>query len=138
LSFKGWYFIIRKWENLNIHSEFETQRDFCTFKKEVFIMAAINITADTFEQEVLKAEQTVLVDFWAGWCGPCKMLGPVIDQIADEHPEVKVCKVDVDKEPSLAIDYKVVNIPNLLVFKNGEKVNQAIGVHSKSDIEAML
>lgn len=101
-------------------------------------MAAINITADTFEQEVLKAEQTVLVDFWADWCGPCKMLGPIIDQIADEHPEVKVCKVNVDKEPSLAIDYKVVNIPNLLVFKNGEKVNQAIGVHSKQDIEAML
>ncbi|MCM1180869.1 MAG: thioredoxin [Clostridium sp.] len=101
-------------------------------------MAAINITADIFEQEVLKAEQTVLVDFWADWCGPCKMLGPIIDQIADEHPEVKVCKVNVDKEPSLAIDYKVVNIPNLLVFKNGEKVNQAIGVHSKSDIEAML
>lgn len=101
-------------------------------------MAAINITADTFEQEVLKAEQTVLVDFWADWCGPCKMLGPIIDQIADAHPEVKVCKVNVDKEPSLAIDYKVVNIPNLLVFKNGEKVNQAIGVHSKQDIEAML
>lgn len=101
-------------------------------------MAAMNITADTFEQEVLKAEQTVLVDFWADWCGPCKMLGPIIDQIADEHPEVKVCKVNVDKEPSLAIDYKVVNIPNLLVFKNGEKVNQAIGVHSKPDIEAML
>lgn len=101
-------------------------------------MAAINITADTFEQEVLKAEQTVLVDFWADWCGPCKMLGPIIDQIADEHPEVKVCKVNVDKEPALAIDYKVVNIPNLLVFKNGEKVNQAIGVHSKQDIEAML
>lgn len=101
-------------------------------------MAAINITADTFEQEVLHAQQTVLVDFWADWCGPCKMLGPIIDQIADEHPEVKVCKVNVDQEPSLAIDYKVMNIPNLLVFKDGEKVNQAIGVHSKSDIEKML
>ena len=101
-------------------------------------MAAVNITADTFEQEVLNAQQTVLVDFWADWCGPCKMLGPIIDQIADEHSEVKVCKVNVDKEPSLAIDYKVMNIPNLLVFRDGKIINQAIGVHSKSDIEKML
>lgn len=101
-------------------------------------MAVMNITTDTFEQEVLKETKTVLVDFWADWCGPCKMLGPIIDQIAEEHPEIKVCKVNVDKEPSLAIDYKVMNIPNLIVFKNGEKVNQAIGVHSKSDIEAMV
>lgn len=101
-------------------------------------MSAINVTTESFEKEVLQAQQTVLVDFWADWCGPCKMLGPVIDQIADEHPEVKVCKVDVDKEPSLAMDYKVVNIPNLLIFKNGEKVNQAVGVHSKSDLETMI
>ena len=101
-------------------------------------MSAVNITADTFEQEVLNAQQTVLVDFWADWCGPCKMLGPIIDQIADEHSEVKVCKVNVDKEPSLAIDYKVMNIPNLLVFRDGKIINQAIGVHSKSDIEKML
>lgn len=101
-------------------------------------MAVMNITADTFEQEVLKETKTVLVDFWADWCGPCKMLGPIVDQIAEEHPEIKVCKVNVDKEPSLAMDYKVMNIPNLIVFKNGEKVNQAIGVHSKSDIEAMV
>ena len=95
-------------------------------------------TTECFEKEFLQALQTVLVDFWADWCGPCKMLGPVIDQIADEHPEVKVCKVDVDKEPSLAMDYRVVNIPNLLIFKNGEKVNQAVGVHSKSDLETMI
>lgn len=101
-------------------------------------MSAINVTTESFEKEVLQAQQTVLVDFWADWCGPCKMLGPVIDQIADEHPEVKVCKVDVDKEPSLAMDYRVVNIPNLLIFKNGEKVNQAVGVHSKSDLETMI
>ncbi|MDD6072422.1 MAG: thioredoxin [Clostridiales bacterium] len=101
-------------------------------------MAVMNITTDTFEQEVLKETKTVLVDFWADWCGPCKMLGPIVDQIAEEHPEIKVCKVNVDKEPSLAMDYKIMNIPNLIVFKNGEKVNQAIGVHSKSDIEAMV
>ena len=101
-------------------------------------MAVISVTTDSFEQEVLKAEQTVMVDFWAAWCGPCKMLSPIVDQIAEEHPEIKVCKVNIDEEPSLAIDYKVMSIPTLLVFKNGEKVNMSIGVQSKSDIEAML
>lgn len=101
-------------------------------------MAVISVTTDSFEQEVLKAEQTVMVDFWAVWCGPCKMLSPIVDQIAEEHPEIKVCKVNIDEEPSLAIDYKVMSIPTLLVFKNGEKVNMSIGVQSKSDIEAML
>ncbi len=101
-------------------------------------MAVISVTADNFEQEVLKAEGIVMVDFWAAWCGPCKMLSPIVDQIAEEHPEIKVCKVNIDEEPSLAIDYKVMSIPTLLVFKNGEKVNMSIGVQSKSDIEAMI
>ena len=79
-----------------------------------------------------------MVDFWAAWCGPCKMLSPIVDQIAEEHPEIKVCKVNIDEEPSLAIDYKVMSIPTLLVFKNGEKINMSIGVQSKSDIEAMF
>ena len=101
-------------------------------------MAVISVTADNFEQEVLKTEGIVMVDFWAAWCGPCKMLSPIVDQIAEEHPEIKVCKVNIDQEPSLAIDYKVMSIPTLLVFKNGEKVNMSIGVQLKSDIEAML
>lgn len=101
-------------------------------------MAVISVTADNFEQEVLKTEGIVMVDFWAAWCGPCKMLSPIVDQIAEEHPEIKVCKVNIDEEPSLAIDYKVMSIPTLLVFKNGEKVNMSIGVQSKSDIEAMF
>ena len=101
-------------------------------------MAVISVTADNFEQEVLKTEGIVMVDFWAAWCGPCKMLSPIVDQIAEEHPEIKVCKVNIDEEPSLAIDYKVMSIPTLLVFKNGEKVNMCIGVQSKSDIEAMV
>ena len=101
-------------------------------------MAVIRVTADNFEQEVLKTEGIVMVDFWAAWCGPCKMLSPIVDQIAEEHPEIKVCKVNIDEEPSLAIDCKVMSIPTLLVFKNGEKVNMSIGVQSKSDIEAML
>lgn len=101
-------------------------------------MAVINITQSNFEEEILKAEQTVLVDFWAAWCGPCKMLTPIIDQIADEHPEIKVCKVNIDDEAALAIDYKVMSIPTLMVFKNGKNVNQSIGVQSKADIEGML
>ncbi len=101
-------------------------------------MAVIHVTTNDFEKEVLQADQTVLVDFWAAWCGPCKMLSPIIDQIAEEHPEIKVCKVNIDEEASLAIDYKVMSIPTLLVFKNGEKVNMSIGVQSKSDIEGML
>ena len=101
-------------------------------------MAVVHVTTDNFEQEVLKTEGIVMVDFWAAWCGPCKMLSPIVDQIAEEHPEIKVCKVNIDEEPSLAIDYKVMSIPTLLVFKNGEKVNMSIGVQSKSDIEAML
>lgn len=101
-------------------------------------MAVISVTADHFEQEVLQTEGIVMVDFWAAWCGPCKMLSPIVDQIAEEYPEIKVCKVNIDEEPSLAIDYKVMSIPTLLVFKNGEKINMSIGVQSKSDIEAML
>lgn len=101
-------------------------------------MAIITITADNFEEEVLKSDKTVLVDFWADWCGPCKMLAPIVDQIAQEHTETKVGKINIDEEASLAIDYKVMSIPTLVVFKNGQIANQAVGVQSKSDIEAML
>ena len=101
-------------------------------------MATVSVTTDNFEQEVLKAGQTVLVDFWAGWCGPCKMLSPIVEQIAQEHPEIKVCKVNIDEEASLAMDYKVMSIPTLLVFKNGSVANQSVGVRSKTDIEGML
>lgn len=101
-------------------------------------MAVVNITQNNFEDEVLKAEQTVLVDFWAAWCGPCKMLAPIVDQIAEEHPEIKVCKVNIDEEAALAIDYKVMSIPTLVVFKNGQIAKQAVGVQSKTDIEGML
>ena len=101
-------------------------------------MAALKITKDNFQTEVLEAKETVLVDFWASWCGPCKMIGPIIDQIADERTDVKVCKVNVDEEPELATKFKVMSIPTLLVFKNGQVVNQSMGAKPKTAILALL
>ena len=101
-------------------------------------MAALKITKDNFQTEVLEAKGTVLVDFWASWCGPCKMIGPIIDQIADEKDDVKVCKINVDEEPELATKFKVMSIPTLLVFKDGQVVNQSLGAKPKAAILAML
>ena len=97
-------------------------------------MAVTVITKDNFEQEVLKSDKPVLIDFWAGWCGPCKMLSPVVDQIAEENPDIKVGKIDVDAEAELAIKFNVMSIPTLIVFKNGELVNQSVGVVPKQAI----
>jgi len=101
-------------------------------------MAALKITKDNFQAEVLEAKETVLVDFWASWCGPCKMIGPIIDQIADERSDVKVCKINVDDEQELAVQFKVMSIPTLMVFKDGKVVNQSLGAKPKAAILAML
>lgn len=101
-------------------------------------MAALKITKDNFQAEVLEAKETVLVDFWASWCGPCKMIGPIIDQIADERTDIKVCKINVDEEQELAVQFKVMSIPTLLVFKEGKVVNQSLGAKPKSAILTML
>lgn len=101
-------------------------------------MAIVTVTKDNFEQEVIGSNQTVLVDFWATWCGPCKMIAPIVEEIAAARPDVKVCKIDVDNEPELAIRFKIMSIPTLLVFKNGEVADKAIGLRSKDQIEAML
>ena len=101
-------------------------------------MAALKITKDNFQAEVLEAKGTVLVDFWASWCGPSKMIGPIIDQIADERTDVKVCKINVDDEPELAAKFRVMSIPTLIVFKDGQVATQSMGAKPKTAILSML
>ena len=99
---------------------------------------AREITTANFETEVLKSEKPVLIDFWATWCGPCKMLAPTVSEIADEYEgKVKVCKLDVDQAMDIAMSYGVASIPTLILFKDGEIVKTSIGVVSKAEIEAM-
>ena len=97
-----------------------------------------NITKENFDKEVMQAEGTVLIDFWAAWCGPCRMIAPAVEKIAEERPDVKVCKVNIDDEQELAIKYGVMSIPSLMVVKNGEIVNTAVGLRPKEEIEALL
>ncbi|HKM22941.1 MAG TPA: thioredoxin [Lachnospiraceae bacterium] len=101
-------------------------------------MAALHITKENFEQEVLQSDKPVLVDFWASWCGPCRMLLPVIEELADEDTGAKICKINIDEQPELAEQFKVMTIPTLIVFKNGEVVTSSIGAKPKNEILEML
>ena len=101
-------------------------------------MSVQHINFNNFEQEVLHSEKPVLVDFFATWCGPCRMVAPVLDEIAAERDDIKVVKIDVDQEPDLASQFKVYSIPTLMVFKNGEVTNQSLVAQPKAKILAML
>ncbi len=102
------------------------------------IMAVIEITAANFQKEVLESDKPVLIDFWASWCGPCRMMGPVVEEIAQEHEEIKVGKVNVDVEQQLAMQFQIDAIPALLVFKNGQKAAATVGLQPKENILALL
>ena len=101
-------------------------------------MAVVKVNLENFENEVLKSEKPVLLDFWASWCGPCRELGPIVDALGEELTEVKVAKVNVDEERELAKKYKIFSIPTLLVIKDGQPVNKSVGVRSREEILAML
>jgi len=101
-------------------------------------MATTVITKANFQQEVLDFSGTVLIDFWADWCGPCRMLAPVVDEVAAENPSVKVGKVNVDSEQELAAQFGIMSIPTLLVFKNGQKAGESIGLVPKEQVEKLI
>lgn len=101
-------------------------------------MAVINITKENFAQEVLHSEKPVLLDFWASWCGPCRMVSPVVDEIADERSDILVGKVNVDEEPDLAAVFNITSIPTLVVMRGGEVVKRVSGARPKSSILSLL
>lgn len=101
-------------------------------------MSVIDINENNFETEILNSEKKVLLDFWASWCGPCRMVSPIVDEIAKERTDIKVAKVNVDEQPELAEKYGIMSIPTLAVLEKGEVLRQAVGAQSKSEILALL
>lgn len=101
-------------------------------------MSVLHITKDTFQKEVMESKVPVLVDFWATWCGPCRMVGPILDEIAAERSDIKVCKINVDEEPDLANQFRIMTIPTLMVIKDGNIVHQSAGARPKQQILDLL
>ena len=101
-------------------------------------MSVYHITQENFQKEVIESSQPVLLDFWAPWCGPCRMVGPVLDQIAKERPDIKVCKVNVDEQPELAGAFQVMSIPTLVAMREGNAVNRCVGAQPKARILSLL
>ena len=101
-------------------------------------MKVLHINKDNFHNEVLNSEKPVLLDFFASWCGPCRMVGPILDEIAQEREDIKVCKVDIDEQPELASRFRIMSVPTLMVLKDGNIVDQSIGAKPKHQILAMV
>ena len=101
-------------------------------------MAVITITKENFQSEVVQSDKPVLLDFWATWCGPCCMVSPIVDQIADERSDIKVGKINVDEQPELAQQFRIISIPTLVVMKDGQIANKAVGAMPKEEILALL
>ena len=101
-------------------------------------MSVINITRNNFQNEIINSDKPVLLDFWAPWCGPCRMVGPILEEIAGERSDIKIEKINVDEQPELASQFRVMSIPTLIVIKDGKIVNQSMGAKPKNAILAML
>ena len=101
-------------------------------------MSVINITRNNFQNEIINSDKPVLLDFWAPWCGPCRMVGPILEEIAGERSDIKIGKINVDEQPELASQFRVMSIPTLIVIKDGKIVNQSMGAKPKNSILAML
>ncbi|MDD6276038.1 MAG: thioredoxin [Clostridia bacterium] len=101
-------------------------------------MSVVTITNDNFRNEVMTCDKEVLLDFWASWCGPCRMVSPVVDEIASERSDIKVGKINVDEQPELASRFGIMSIPTLVVMKNGNIINQSVGAMPKEDIIKLL
>lgn len=101
-------------------------------------MSIVKLTKENYDAEVVHSEKPVLIDFWAEWCGPCKMLSPVVDEIAAENKEVKVCKINIDEQPELARTFQVMSIPMLMFIKDGELLKKSVGVKPKTTIMDMI
>ena len=101
-------------------------------------MSVLNITKDNFQKEIIESEKTVLLDFWAGWCGPCRMLSPIVDEIAGEREDIKVAKINVDEQQDLAAAFQVMSIPTLVVMKDGKIVSKTMGVRPKKQVLSLL
>ena len=121
---------------LNSQNNLETNLE--KSKEEESVMEVLKVTSANFEEEVLKSDKTVLIDFYADWCGPCKMLSPIIENVANENEDIKVVKIDVDNAQDLAIKYQIYSIPTIVVIKDGKETNRNVGIASKSQILEMV